>query len=854
MRDPEVDPRPTAIAFLVAVVAWTAAVARAADPTPPAGTAEAAAVIARTFGPAALAHVRLERIPPTGDRDAFETSAAGGTLTVRGTSPVALASGFYQFVRRHELGIASWTGNRLDLSHPWPDALTTRVQTPYALRYYFNVVTFGYTMPYWDWPRWQRELDWMALHGINMPLSLNGTEAIATRVWKQLGLTPAEIGGFYTGPAHLPWQRMGNMANVDGPLSDAWHADQVALEHQILDRERALGMHPIAQGFSGFVPRGLARLYPGVKLTQMKWGGFKLGVQQSNILSPDAPCFVDIGRRTVQEWEREFGKCEYFLADSFNEMELPTNVPAERLALLQHYGDILHRSVSDGDPDATWVMQGWMLVYQPRIWTHDALAALLNQVPDDKMLILDEAIDYSPQADGGPPTFERFNGYFGKRWVAGYIPNMGGNSPASGKLDFYARGVADSLAAPAHGRLAGIGIVPEGIENNELVYELIADTIWTDRPIDVTDWLKRYARARYGPATPTGVDRALALLHEGPYRSLIDHPRFTWQLTPGRGRQTNDHPNLMPAAEAFLSAAPQLRDDPLYRADAVELAALAAGGFAERLINQAIDVGDFDPAARRALADRALSILTQIDAALAYHPDHRLDQWVAFARGHGTTDAERDHYEANAKLLLTLWGHDGEISDYSARVWSGLIGGYYVPRWRAYFDALDGHPTSIRAFEQAWVATPLTPTTRPTGDPVAAAQALLAACRVPLPPLPVIERRPIATWKPADMSRSWKTIDWPVPGTDLTRPSMFEFRYTHGGCRLDVRSLELLDGDRTLARDAHAGRTGTENVGNRYILEPTAEPDPTRTFTLRATIRSDGGTDSNGTVSIVRRK
>ena len=274
---------------------------------------EAAGVIRRTFGNAALAHLTLEVMPAKGDTDLFEYESTGGNLHVRGSSPVAIASGFYQYVRRYELGIDSWTGSRLDLSKPWPDAPLTQIQTPYALRYYFNVVTFGYTTPYWDWARWEKEIDWMALHGINMPLSLNATEAIATRVWKQLGLTQAEIDEYYTGPGHLPWQRMGNMANLDGPLSDAWHNGQIALEHQILDRERGLGMHPIAQGFSGFVPRALKRLYPDVTLTQMKWSGFRQDVQHANILSPDAPCFADIGQRTVSEWEREFGKAEYFL-------------------------------------------------------------------------------------------------------------------------------------------------------------------------------------------------------------------------------------------------------------------------------------------------------------------------------------------------------------------------------------------------------------------------------------------------------------------------------------------------------------------------------------------------------------
>ena len=48
--------------------------------------------------------------------------------------------------------------------------------------YLYNVCTYGYSMPYWDWERWEKEIDWMAVHGINMPLALVGYEGIMYRV------------------------------------------------------------------------------------------------------------------------------------------------------------------------------------------------------------------------------------------------------------------------------------------------------------------------------------------------------------------------------------------------------------------------------------------------------------------------------------------------------------------------------------------------------------------------------------------------------------------------------------------------------------------------------------------------
>ena len=45
-------------------------------------------------------------------------------------------------------------------------------------RYYQNVCTVSYSFVWWNWTRWEREIDWMALNGINLPLAFNGQEAI----------------------------------------------------------------------------------------------------------------------------------------------------------------------------------------------------------------------------------------------------------------------------------------------------------------------------------------------------------------------------------------------------------------------------------------------------------------------------------------------------------------------------------------------------------------------------------------------------------------------------------------------------------------------------------------------------
>lgn len=80
-------------------------------------------------------------------------------------------------------------------------------------RYYMNVCTFGYSYVWWGWERWEREIDWMAMNGINIPLAFVGwlSPIILTRrqeyvfgeVYSDMGLTEEELLEHFTGIAFL---------------------------------------------------------------------------------------------------------------------------------------------------------------------------------------------------------------------------------------------------------------------------------------------------------------------------------------------------------------------------------------------------------------------------------------------------------------------------------------------------------------------------------------------------------------------------------------------------------------------------------------------------------------------------
>jgi alpha-N-acetylglucosaminidase len=53
---------------------------------------------------------------------------------------------------------------------------------------------------------------------------------------------------------------------------------------------------------------------------------------------------------------------------------------------------------------------------------------------------------------------------------------------------------------------------------------------------------------------------------------------------------------------------------------------------------------------------------------------------------------------ADAKRLITTWG--GGLDDYAAKMWSGLIREYYIPRIKL---ILSGEKDQLKAREEMWI-------------------------------------------------------------------------------------------------------------------------------------------------------
>ncbi|MEP6591756.1 MAG: alpha-N-acetylglucosaminidase [Gemmatimonadota bacterium] len=712
----------------------------AATPPRPVDLAAARALIERVI-PGHGREFVVEAIPDSAGLDRFELLPRGTRVVLRGSSGVAIASALNWYLEQVAGVSVSLPLAPIHLRGPLPRLRqSVRVTTPYQLRYFFNYCTFSYSMAWWDWAQWQQMIDWMALKGINTPLAVTGQEAVWRLVLGDMGFTPKQIADFLVGPAYLPWGWMGNIDGLGGPLPDSWIDSHITLERQILARERALGMTPVLQGFTGHVPESIKEVFPGAKIHRT--GDWSAGFSGTWFLDPLDSLFQKFGTRFIERQTELFGTDHLYAADPFNEIDPPSNDST----FLAGMGHTIYESMRAADPDATWVLQGWFLYYQAKFWQEPQARALLGAVPDDRMIVLDLWGDRHP-------VWQARKAFYGKPWIWNVLYNFGGKVSVNGDLPKIATNLDSALQSPAKGRLSGLGMMMEGLGTNPIVPDFVMGQTWRHDVPAVDRWTREYVARRYGAANPQAWSAWKVLLTTA-FRSaaqtgnfLAERPQFYTKGTAYRSEPVAPYDGalLVAALDTLLQAAPRLGGNDAYRYDVVNLTRQVLGQLAIPMVTDVQHAFEQkDPVALRGAEARVVGLLHDLDELVGTREEFLLGKWIGDATRWGATDAERRLYQWNARNIITLWGSkctEGQNDDlnlYAFKEWQGMFSGYFLPRWEEFFRRLNGALARGEAFdrapfaaamcewEQEWSTRTDAFPTEPHGDPIVVSRRLAA--------------------------------------------------------------------------------------------------------------------------------
>jgi alpha-N-acetylglucosaminidase len=645
-------------------------------------------------------HVRFERLDHPGGA-AFELRTEKGALVVAATDASAAAEGLGWYLKYSCHRSMSHLGDNLGPVTPLPVLEhPVAIEASARYRYALNYCTFNYTMSFYSWGEWERELDWMALSGVNLMLVANGEEAVWRNALRRLGSTEAEIAAFIPGPGYTAWWLMGNLEGFGGPMSAAMIDRRSELQARMITRMRALGIEPLVPGFYGMVPASLKARLKAHILPQGAWASFR----RPDILDPTDPEFARVAAVYYEEVASLYGNdLRFFSGDPFHEGGIMTGVDLGRS------GQAIQAAMQRRFPGAVWVLQGWL--DNPR---KELLAGM-----DRSHVLVQELFGEKTH------NWETRQGYEGTPFLWCCIDDFGERPGPYGRLQRFADETYRARTGEFGRFMEGVGIMPEGIDNNPVAYDLALELGWHSEHVDVARWIEGYAAYRYGRPDPD-LAAAWSLLLQTVYSSKFDgapenvlcaRPRTpAGPVTPwGSLFIGYDQALFAKACDLFAKAEGRFAGSETYHRDWVTLKSQAlsneAYGAALRL-DAAIAAGKRD-----AFEDSARDLLrlgAETDALQGTVEAWRLSTYQARALRYGRTPAEKRESLRNAMMLVTYWGGEDRSTDmdndYAYKDWGGMMRAYYLERWTLYLDyqrslwaGNKAAPPDFYGWERTWV-------------------------------------------------------------------------------------------------------------------------------------------------------
>ncbi len=687
----------------------------------PAGTGVLRAVegLAQRVAPWLSPHLVLEQIPKDQGNDVFELGSRNGQIVIRASSASSAAVGLNWYLKYYCHRSISHLGNNMSRVKPLPTVPQgERHVAQFQYRYYLNYCTFSYTFAFTDWKGWERELDWMALNGVNLALATTGSEAVWQNTLRRIGYSENEILEFFPGPAYTAWWLMGNFEGWGGPITQRMIDERSSLQRKILARMREFGIEPVLQGFYGMVPASLAKKYPIAKIIdQGDWNGFR----RPMILLSSDPLFARLATIYYEEMKKLYGPAKYFGGDLFHEGGKTDGLNVAALA------KGVQDAMQEAQPGATWILQGWQ---------ENPKDELLEGLQKDRIIVLNMESD----------AWEKRKGFQGAPWIWGIINNFGENVGMFGDLERIAAEPSRAAASPYGKEMAGVGSLMEGINNNPVVYDLLFETAWRNGKVDLSEWIHGYVQYRYGRSAP-GLERAWELLVETAYSPTAGSPQSIYCARPSlqvKGVSTwgstnigYDEGKLEEAAREFLSAQSEMGKVDAYQLDAVDLVRqVVANRGLEIYRNMIAAYAAKDKIKFNQDANTFRSLLKEQDELLGTRREFLLGNWLGQAKTMARTEEEAAQCEKNARMQITYWGPDDpgtEALDYASKEWSGLLDDFYLKRWEMFIGELNARldgksegKVNYFEFEKSWAEQRKAFPAAPTGDALSTATRLFS--------------------------------------------------------------------------------------------------------------------------------
>ena len=614
------------------------------------------------------------------DKDFFSITACENKVNITANNYISAFHGLYEYLKNYCNVQLSWCGNKnieIDKLTMFDGTFSKTIDQKY--RVYLNYCTLDYSMCWWDFEKWEKEIDFMAMNGINMTLAVVGAEAVLYETLLSFNFSKEEALNCISGPSFWAWQLMTNIIGYLPPKSEKYVYERLELGKKILNRLVEFGIQPIQQGFSGHVPTAVKEKFPNANvLMQRGWCNYPKTAQ----IDPLDPFFKEFGTKYLETLESLMGNYHFIACDPFHE----STPPKSSKEYLIQVGRVINSVYESFDSESVWVMQAWTMREH-----------IVKAVPKNRILILDLNSEKTPANKN----------IWGYPVVSGMLHNFGGKNAMQGKLKKHCQNKYLKLKENG-ANVVGSGMFMEGIEQNPVIYDLQFELLTSSKKIDWSNWLDNYILRRYKKYSTT-LRKAWNLLLETCYKddgyeenavgsTLASRPQMMPKMTGPccYSKVYYDTEKFEKAVALFLSVSDEFKDSDGYQYDLCDLMRQALSN--RFYTNQkAFAKAHFwrKLSKVKEISEKQLDLLLDLDNLTSYRSEMCLSRWICDAQKLATDDEERKYFDMNARTLITLWGDvnasTSALYDYSWREWSGLIKEYYYVRWSMFYKEVIEH-------------------------------------------------------------------------------------------------------------------------------------------------------------------
>ncbi len=612
------------------------------------------------------------------DLDSYEVFSREKQIVIRGNSNIAKAMGYYHYLREYCNCLI--TSGDFDISYiktaPLPKE-KLKFTVSQRLRLAFTYERYSAEIDSWGFDRWEKELDFMAMCGVNTPLILNGTDGVLYKTLMEDFRFKKETAlDFISGSGYFYRQLQGDIFGYLPMYSEEYFDKKIEVGAKATERAKELGMQPIHQGYIPTVPFSFRRNYSKTDLIKRPvWNSFAPAMT----IEPGDETHIKIFQEAFLNKQKELlGDVHNYIFDPLVDVKF------------KGYNSFIEKTypmylnfIKNYDEKAVWFVNSKAVnMYPQRV---------------DGLVFIDE--------DGS--HFSQTNAFNGNDFVVGYKGNIFGRNVVCGDMKSLSENPYAKIKSE-YENAVGTGVFFDSDSANPLFYSLALKMLTAKGSVNLEDFAREYAHCKYGNADNkefllkvidlcygenSNLNQASALCARPCTELKHTAPFDTFQ----RPYQNKD---LFCLVKEIIES--DCKKNEAFRADLQELFRQALSNVLYPIYQQVVAcfrnkaIQDFEKT-----TNAFLEIGEDVDRLLKTVEKTNLFTQIDVARQLGDTKEVRQNLEVNFLMYLTVYGplKNSPLYDTNWREWGGMAKDFYLKRWYMFFRMMASYFDKPKKFK-----------------------------------------------------------------------------------------------------------------------------------------------------------